>query len=124
MIVRKAGVSKVNWGSGTSERYLVKDDGFGFGLNYTVIHAGTRSRLQYNNHIEAVYCVSGMMFVHDRDTDELHTIEPGTMYVLDKHDAHTLIASDYTDCEVVCIFTPGLVGDEVHSLSADGYSGF
>lgn len=123
MIVRHTPVKSVRWGNGSSHRYLTAADGLGYGFNLTTIEAGTRSKLQYRNHIEAVFCTKGSMSVEMKD-GTVHTIKAGSLYVLNEHDAHELIGSDFEDCEVVCIFTPGLVGTEVHSLSEDGYSGF
>jgi L-ectoine synthase len=47
-----------------------------------------------------------------------YPITPGVMYALDQHDAHYLIASPHTDLRLICMFTPALRGDEVHSLDA------
>nr|WP_289624357.1 ectoine synthase [Sinorhizobium sp. 8-89] len=39
------------------------------------------------------------------------------MYALDKNDPHDLIA-DEEDLRLVCVFYPGLNGDEVHGLTS------
>ena len=49
-----------------------------------------------------------------------HEIVPGTIYALDQHDAHYLLASDDEDLRLVCMFTPALTGDEAHRLTESG----
>ena len=46
-----------------------------------------------------------------RDGTE-YRIEPGTVYALDQHDEHVLLAE--TELRLVCVFNPPLVGPEVH----------
>lgn len=123
MIVRHEPVKQVDWGNGTSARYVVQRDGLGYGLNATVVYRGTSSKLQYQNHVESVLCVSGYGWVTEKDGPR-HEIRPGMLYILDDHDAHTLEAGTSSDLHVICVFTPGLNGNEVHKLTDDGYSGF
>lgn len=123
MIVRHLPVQSVNWGNGTSDRYITEKDGLGYGLNFTVVYAGTSSHLQYLNHAESVFITSGWGFLTEKNGTR-HPLAPGTMYSLNDHDAHTLTANPDNDLEVVCVFTPALRGDEVHHLTDDGYSGF
>lgn len=116
MIVRSLSeVKSVDWGNGVSRRFLVASDGMGYTLTDTIVAAGTKSRLEYRNHLEACYCIEGEGEVVDMDGNS-YPITPGTMYALDQHDAHFLIASPHTDLRLVCMFTPALRGDEVHSL--------
>ena len=49
-----------------------------------------------------------------------HEIVPGTIYSLNEHDAHDLVASDDEDLRLVCMFTPALTGDEAHRLTESG----
>jgi L-ectoine synthase len=124
MIVKNlAEVKSVEWGNGVSRRFLVHSDGFGYSLNDTVVYKGTTSRLQYLNHLESVYCIAGLGSVTTLD-GTCHEIRPGMLYVLDQHDAHSLSAADDSDLRVVCVFTPALTGDEKHSLTPGGFSGF
>jgi L-ectoine synthase len=117
MIIRRVDeVAGVEWGNGLSRRLLVADDGMGYTLTDTTVWAGTRSPLQYRNHLEACYCVSGTGMVVDSEGNE-HPIEPGTMYALDEHDAHYLIASPLQDLRLICVFSPALTGHERHNLS-------
>jgi L-ectoine synthase len=100
----------------TSRRLLLADDNMGFSLHDTVMHAGTETRMCYRNHLEAVYCVAGRGSIEVVDTKEVFPIADGTVYALDRHDAHVLRAE--TELRLVCVFRPALVGREVHD--ADG----
>ncbi len=103
----------VDWGNGISYRFLVEKDGFPFGLHHSVILAGTENLLEYKRHIEACYCVRGEGEIEI--DGKIYPIRPGTVYAL-KHDAHRLRASEDGDLHLVCVFSPPLVGDEVHRL--------
>ncbi|MEU4449368.1 ectoine synthase [Actinosynnema sp. NPDC050801] len=119
MIVRHLiDVEPHEWGNGTSRRFLTARDGMGYTLTDTVVRAGTQSRLEYRNHLEACYCIAGSGFLMDAEGNK-HAITPGTMYALDQHDAHYLIASPIEDLRLVCVFTPALEGHEVHDLTRD-----
>jgi L-ectoine synthase len=123
MIIReKQEVDTVEWGNGRSHRLLVEADGLGFALAHTVVRAGTESKLQYRNHLEACYCISGEGEVVSADGSVTQKLLPGVVYALDQHDAHILRASAHSDMELVSVFNPPIRGDERHSLSADGYS--
>jgi L-ectoine synthase len=106
-------VSGETW---TSRRLLLAADGMGFSLHDTVMRAGTTTAMRYANHLEAVYCIEGQGVVRDAATGQAHSIRPGTVYALDKHDAHEVTAT--TELRLVCVFNPPLVGPEVHD--ADG----
>ncbi len=122
MIIRGlSDVKHVEWGNGLSRRFLTEADGMGYSLTDTVVFKGTVSKLQYQQHLEACYCISGSGAVETVAGERIE-ISEGMMYALDEHDAHLLIASENEDFRLVCAFTPALRGDEVHSLSADGYS--
>ena len=124
MIVRKlSDVLSVDWGNGVSRRFLLADDGMGYTVTDTIVTAGSKSRLQYANHLEACYCIEGEGEVIDLDGNSF-PIVPGTLYALDKHDAHFLVASPKTDLRLVCVFTPALRGDEAHSLDAAEFSNY
>lgn len=122
MIIRKLeDVRSVDWGNGLSRRFLTASDGLGYTVTDTIVRAGTKSRLEYRRHLEACYCIEGSGEVVDGAGDS-HPITPGTLYALDKHDAHWLIASPHEDLRLVCMFTPALRGDEVHNLDAPEFS--
>lgn len=101
-----------NW---TSYRLLLKREGMGFSLHVTDIHAGTSTRMCYENHLEAVYCMEGRGSVTLVETDETFPIEPGTVYALDQHDKHVLRAD--TRLRMLCVFNPPVVGREVHDAN-------
>jgi len=116
MIVRNSTeVPAIEWGNGTSRRFLVAADGVGYTVTDTLVRAGTKSRLEYRNHLEACYCIEGSGEVIELDGTS-HPLTPGTLYALNEHDAHFLVASPHEDLRLVCVFTPALRGDEVHSL--------
>lgn len=104
-----AEVSAQTW---TSRRLLLAKDGMGFSLHDTLIHAGTRTEMEYKHHLEAVYCIRGEGTLTDLASGRVHTITEGTVYALDQHDRHVLEAK--SELRLVCVFTPAVVGDEVH----------
>ncbi|MFG3053373.1 ectoine synthase [Kitasatospora sp. NPDC048239] len=116
-------VKTVEWGNGLSRRFLLAGDGLGYSLTDTLVRAGTKSRLEYRNHMEACYCIAGSGEVIDLDGNA-HPITPGRMYALDQHDAHYLVASPHEDLRLVCVFAPALQGDEVHQLDAHSSSAY
>lgn len=95
-----------------SRRLLLAKDKMGFSMHDTVLYAGTVTKMWYQNHLEAVYCIDGEGKLEDLGTGEVHSITPGTLYALDKHDRHILSAS--TDLRMICVFNPPLVGKELH----------
>lgn len=122
MIVRQIDtVTTVEWGNGLSRRFLLESDGMGYTVTDTLVRAGTKSRLEYRRHLEACYCIAGSGEVLDLDGTS-HPIVPGTLYALDQHDAHWLVASPHEDLRLVCIFTPALQGEERHSLDGEEFS--
>ncbi|GAB3180977.1 ectoine synthase [Streptomyces incanus] len=122
MIVRSLDdVAPVEWGNGLSTRLLTKSDGMGFAVADTLVRKGTLSALQYRNHLEACYCIGGSGEVVEKDGTR-HKITPGTIYALNEHDAHYLVASDDEDLHLVSIWNPPITGDEKHTLSEDGFS--
>ena len=48
--------------------------------------------MEYKHHLETNYCVSGEGEVEDLATGQVFQIRPGTVYALDKHDAHIMRA--------------------------------
>ncbi|MET0132666.1 MAG: ectoine synthase, partial [Kibdelosporangium sp.] len=122
MIIRHIDeVKTVEWGNGLSRRFLLESDGMGYTVTDTLVRAGTKSHLEYRNHLEACYCIEGSGEVIDTAGNS-HPITPGTLYALDKHDAHFLVASPHEDLRLVCMFTPALRGDESHKLDQDDFS--
>jgi L-ectoine synthase len=99
-----------NW---ESTRMLLHSDRAGFSFHITTIHAGADFGMHYQNHIEAVYCISGEGEVETRDDGVVYPLSPGTLYVLDQHDRHCLRAR--TTLTLACVFNPPLHGTEVHN---------
>ncbi|OEX92631.1 L-ectoine synthase [Corynebacterium sp. BCW_4722] len=116
-------VETVEWGGGTSERLLTAKDDMGFAVAHTVVRAGTESKLEYKNHLEACYCIAGSGEVEDTEGN-VYPITPGTIYVLDEHDPHYLRGGKDEDLVLVSVFNPAITGDEVHQLDGDGFSSY
>jgi len=98
-----------------SLRLLLKDDNMGFSFHITTIYAGANLAMQYLNHLESVYCISGEGEIESIDDGKTWSINPGTIYALDKHDKHVLRAK--TELKMACVFNPPLNGKEVHDKS-------
>ena len=96
-----------------SRRILLARDGLGYSFHDTVVKQGSTQRLEYKNHVEANYCIAGEGEVEEVATGRIWPLRPGTMYVLDKHDAHIIRATG-SDLRFLCIFTPALSGTETH----------
>lgn len=102
----------VDGGNWTSRRLALADDGLGYSLHDTVIKAGTVTEMWYRHHVESVYVIEGEGILEDRETGDKHDLAPGTLYVLDRNDRHTVHA--HTQLRMVCVFNPPVTGREVH----------
>ena len=102
-------VSDAKW---TSVRMLRAGDGMGFSCHLTFLEEGSEHTFHYKNHFESVYCMKGKGRITDLATGETHEIRPGTMYALNEHDKHTLVADE--ELVMACCFNPPVTGDEVH----------
>jgi len=102
-------VSDAKW---TSVRMLLAGDGMGFSFHITFLEEGSEHTFHYKNHFESVYCMKGRGRITDLATGETHEIKPGTMYALNEHDKHTLVADE--ELVMACCFNPPVRGDEVH----------
>ena len=103
-----------NW---ASRRFLLREDGMGFSLSETIVHAGTETTIWYKNHLEACYCIEGEGEVEVLDPEpRTYPLKAGTLYALNKHDRHILRATK--TMHLVCVFNPPLTGRETHD--ADG----
>jgi L-ectoine synthase len=111
----------VDWGNGQSRRFLLDRDGMGFALMETTVLAGSESRQQYRNHLEACYCIEGEGEIED-ETGRVHPLRPGVMYALNQHDVHVLRAR--TPMRLISVFNPPLKGNERHSHKDDDYSSY
>lgn len=99
-----------NW---ESTRLLLKEDQMGFSFHITTIYKGADFQMHYQNHLESVYCLSGKGEVETLADGKRYPIEPGTLYVLDKHDKHILRA--FEEMDMACVFNPPLHGKETHN---------
>ena len=116
MIIRKLDeVKTVEWGNGLSRRFLLEADGMGYTMTDTIVNKGTKSLLEYENHLEACYCIEGEAELTERDTGVVHWIGPGSVYS-PEHDRHTIRV--ISPLRLVCVFNPALTGRETHD--ADG----
>jgi L-ectoine synthase len=95
-----------------SRRFLLASDGQGYSFHETRIRAGTELHMWYKNHVETVYCIAGDGELEDLATGEIHTVHDGMLYCLNDHDRHVLRAT--TDLRLICVFTPALLGPELH----------
>jgi L-ectoine synthase len=111
----------VAWGNGQSRRLLLKSDGMGFAVAETLVLAGTESLLEYKNHLEACYCISGEGEVEDMRGNR-YPIHPGVIYALDQHDRHYLRARK--DMRLISVFNPAIEGTERHDLNGNGSSSY
>ena len=111
----------VAWGNGQSRRLLLATDGMGFAVADTLVLAGTESLLEYKNHFEACYCMSGEGEIEDMEGNR-HAIRPGVIYALNKHDKHYLRAK--TDLRLVSVFNPPIQGHERHDLKSGASSAY
>ena len=96
-----------------STRLLLKNDGMGFSFHITTIYAGADLEMHYQNHLEAVYCISGEGEIEDLADGKVYPVKPGTIYALNNHDRHKLRA--VTELKLACVFNPPLHGKEVHN---------
>jgi len=100
-------------GNRKSTRMLLKDDNMGFSFHITTIYEGADFKMHYQNHLESVYCMSGVGEIENLEDGKVHPIEAGTLYILEKHDRHILRA--FKEMKMACVFNPPLNGTEVHN---------
>lgn len=99
----------------SSKRLLVKKDNVGFSLHDTTIKAGTETEIWYKHHVEAVYCIQGEGEIEMLETGNIYRIQPGTLYVLNRHEKHILRGK--SEMRMICVFNPPTTGREVHDAS-------
>ncbi len=111
----------VAWGRGQSRRFLLARDRMGFSFSDTTIERGATVALQYRQHLEACYILEGAGKLTDQQTGERYDLRPGVFFALNKHDHHSVEATE--GLRMVCVFSPPLEGDERHNLN-DGASSY
>ncbi|SIS12695.1 ectoine synthase [Williamsia sterculiae] len=99
-------------GQWRSKRIVLGGDRVGFSFHETVIKAGTENEFHYANHVEAVWLVEGTGRLLDRETGQEYPLGPGSMYLLNGHERHTVFAE--TELRMLCVFNPPVVGNETH----------
>ena len=81
-------------------------------MHETRIEAGTIHEFCYRHHVEAVWVITGWGVLTDLENDKEYPLGPGTMYLLDGHERHRLVAFD--PMSMICVFNPPVTGTEVH----------
>ncbi|MFM9376391.1 ectoine synthase [Gordonia sp. VNK21] len=99
-------------GAWRSKRIVLAGDGVGFSFHETVIEPGSVNEFHYANHVEAVWLIEGEGELLDRETGITYPLGPGSMYLLDGHERHTVTVRERM--RMLCVFNPPVVGDEVH----------
>ncbi len=95
-----------------SLRLLHKEDGMGVTLTDSILEEGFEMVLWQKNHLEACYCLEGEGTVEELDSGTVHTVKPGILFAMDKHDRLRIRAK--TRMRVIATVTPPRTGDEVH----------
>jgi len=98
-----------NW---RSKRIVLGGDLVGFSFHETTIKAGTVNEFHYANHVEAVWLIEGEGTLLDRETGEKYPLGPGSMYLLNGNERHTVTTD--TQMRMLCVFNPPVVGNETH----------
>ncbi|WP_341267102.1 ectoine synthase [Gordonia malaquae] len=89
-----------------SKRIVLADDEVGFSYHETTVEPNTETPLHYPEYIEAVWLIEGHGTLVDRDNHRTHPLAPGTMYLLNGHEKHTIIAD--TELRMYCVFAPAV----------------
>ncbi|GAC58830.1 L-ectoine synthase [Gordonia hirsuta DSM 44140 = NBRC 16056] len=97
-----------------SKRIVLGGDRVGFSFHETTIEPGSTNHFHYANHVEAVWLVEGTGTLTDRETGVEYPLAPGTMYLLDGHERHTVAVDESGPMRMLCVFNPPVVGTEVH----------
>ncbi|MEZ5211888.1 ectoine synthase [Gordonia sp. (in: high G+C Gram-positive bacteria)] len=98
-----------------SKRIVLGGDGVGFSFHETTIEPGSVNNFHYANHVEAVWLLEGTGTLIDRETSVEYKLCPGTMYLLDGHERHTVVVDQASrPMRMLCVFNPPVVGTEVH----------
>ena len=83
-------------------------------MTETHVLPGAVLDLQYDNHIEACYCIGGTGVVTEMSSGVAHKISPGVLYAPNAHDRHEVRVEGDQPLHLICVFSPALQGDEVH----------
>ncbi|MCW8060098.1 ectoine synthase [Agrobacterium tumefaciens] len=102
-------------GKWRSMRLALAEDGSGVSFSVTTVYAGTVTEMHYRNHVETVFILEGEAVLTNHETNETHPIRGGDLYILDKHERHSVHA--ITLLKAISIFSPPLTGAEDHDDS-------
>ena len=91
-------------------RFLLAEDGLGLTVTDIVLKPDIEAVYGYENHIEIAYCIEGEALIRDEKGSEEVRISPGTMWVAQRGDRFTFVATQPT--RLVCVFTPPFKGRE------------
>ncbi|XP_035683476.1 uncharacterized protein LOC118420687 [Branchiostoma floridae] len=114
----------VDFGSGHSRRFLLRDDSFPITVTNTTIMMGDDTEkgvpMWYKHHKEACYYISGNgKYVWEEGKEEAEFHPKGTAFLMNKNDPHYAMPTG--EAITICAFFPALVGNEKHVFSG-GYS--
>ncbi|XP_066295454.1 L-ectoine synthase-like [Branchiostoma lanceolatum] len=114
----------VDFGSGHSRRFLLRDDNFPITVTNTSImtQAGTERGVPmwYKHHKEAAYYIRGIgKYAWEEGKEEAEFHSGGTAFLMNENDPH--YAMPVEESFTICAFFPALVGNEKHIFSG-GYS--
>ncbi|XP_078606196.1 L-ectoine synthase-like [Branchiostoma floridae x Branchiostoma japonicum] len=114
----------VDWGSGFSRRFLLRDDKFGVSVTLTSVFTRPETvngvPMWYKNHKETAYYINGNMTYQWEEGKQEASFRPGgTAFMMNKNDPHRALPKE--ESLKLCVFYPALVGNEKHSFDG-GYS--
>lgn len=93
-----------------TRRFLLAEDGLGVTVTDIVLTPGIEATYGYDDHVEIAYCIEGAAMIRDLATGKEATIGPGTMWVAERGDRFSFVASKPT--RLFCVFTPPFEGSE------------
>jgi L-ectoine synthase len=93
-----------------THRFLLAQDGLGVTVTDITLSPGLEEVYGYDNHIEIAYCIEGEAVIRDNAGGTERRILPGMMWVAEKGDRFSFLASVPT--RLICVFTPPFEGGE------------
>ena len=115
---------EIYWGNGYSKRLLIQEDGLGFAFCITTGNSHTDSLIQYRNHFESCYYLSGTgEYEWDSGSHPIKTGDNwGTVFIMNNNDTHHMRIRDESVC--LSIFTPPIEGHECHDFDRNVASSY
>lgn len=115
--VRNAGLEIISAdGAVTEARFLIADDGLGFGFSEVRLRAGRAFDRWNKHHWNANLVLEGRLEITDLATDAVHKLESGALYCVGPKDRHRV--ATITEVHLLSVFNPPLTGTE--TPDADG----